>query len=116
MPHPTNAAARPHLRLPNDASKVQQAALAIDEMDGSFINERKDFLLSRSLDVEKAVERDVEIIGKTMNRMVTNDTNSIIRITSAKPIVGWRYQGIHANDPISDENTWSTSSLLFQNL
>lgn len=57
--------------------------------------------------MKEAVERDLEIIGEAMNRIITRDNNFIIIITSAKAIVGLRNQVIHAYDNISDENIWS---------
>lgn len=82
--------------------------MAIDEIDGYFINEQKDFFKYRdNLMLKRAVERDLEIIGEAMNRIITRDNNYIIKITSAKAIVGLRNQVIHAYDNISDENIWS---------
>jgi uncharacterized protein with HEPN domain len=82
--------------------------MAIDEIDGYFINEQKDFFKYRdNLMLKRAVERDLEIIGEAMNRIITRDNSYIIKITSAKAIVGLRNQVIHAYDNISDENIWS---------
>ena len=82
--------------------------MAIDEIDSYFINEPKDFFKYRSnLMLKRAVERDLEIIGEAMNRIITRDQSIEIKITNAKAIIGLRNQVIHAYDNISDENIWS---------
>ncbi len=57
--------------------------------------------------LKRAVERDLEIIGEAMNRILTKDSSFEVRITNAKSIIGLRNQVIHAYDNISDENIWS---------
>ena len=54
----------------------------------------------------RAVERDLEIIGEAMNRILTRDSEFLLKITNAKSIVSLRNQVIHAYDNISDENIW----------
>lgn len=82
--------------------------MAIDEIDGYFIKEQKDFFKYRdNLMLKRAVERDLEIIGEAMNRIITRDNSYLIKITNARAIIGLRNQVIHAYDNISDENIWS---------
>ena len=82
--------------------------MAIDEIDSYFVNEQKDFFKYRdNLMLKRAVERDLEIIGEAINRIITRDTDFEFRITNAKAIIGLRNQVIHAYDNISDENIWS---------
>ena len=57
--------------------------------------------------LKRAVERDLEIIGEAMNRILTRDNEFHLKISNAKAIVGLRNQVIHAYDSISDENIWS---------
>ncbi len=57
--------------------------------------------------LKRAVERDLEIIGEAVNRIIKQDSNYIDQISNAKAIVGLRNQVIHAYDNISDENIWS---------
>lgn len=57
--------------------------------------------------LKRAVERDLEIIGEAVNRIIKRDSSFIERISNAKAIVGLRNQVIHAYDNISDENIWS---------
>lgn len=82
--------------------------MAIDEIDSYFIDEQKDFLKYRdNLMLKRAVERDLEIIGEAINRIITRDKDFEVKITNAKAIIGLRNQVIHAYDNISDENIWS---------
>ncbi len=82
--------------------------IAIDEIDWYFINHEKDFLkYKQNLMLKRAVERDLEIIGEAINRILTRDSTFETKITGARSIVGLRNQVIHAYDNISDENIWS---------
>jgi uncharacterized protein with HEPN domain len=55
--------------------------------------------------LKRAVERNLEIIGEAMNRILKEDP--IIPIEEAYRIVGLRNQIIHGYDSISDENIWA---------
>jgi uncharacterized protein with HEPN domain len=82
--------------------------IAIEEVDGYFPEQERDFLKYRqNLMLKRAVERNLEIIGEAMNRILTRDKEFESKITNAKSIVGLRNQVIHAYDNISDENIWS---------
>lgn len=82
--------------------------MAIDEIDSYFENEQKDFFKYRNnLMLKRAVERDLEIIGEAINRIITRDKDFETKITNARAIIGLRNQVIHAYDNISDENIWS---------
>ncbi len=82
--------------------------IAITEIESYFENSEKDFFKYReNLMLKRAVERDLEIIGEAINRIITKDSNFESKITNAKSIIGLRNQVIHAYDSISDENIWS---------
>ena len=82
--------------------------IAIDEIDSYFETHDKDFFKYRSnLMLKRAVERDLEIIGEAINRIVKKDESFHDKITNARAIIGLRNQVIHAYDTISDENIWS---------
>jgi uncharacterized protein with HEPN domain len=82
--------------------------MAIDEIDGYFEGKEKNFFQYReNLMLKRAIERNLEIIGEAMNRIIKNDKGLEDRITNAKAIIGLRNQVIHAYDNISDENIWS---------
>lgn len=57
--------------------------------------------------LKRAVERDLEIIGEAINRILKRDPTFENKIKDAKAIIGLRNQVIHAYDNISDENIWS---------
>lgn len=82
--------------------------IAINEIDGYFLEHPKDFLkYSQNLMLKRAVERDLEIIGEAMNRILKMDKDFALKITNAKSIISLRNQVIHAYDNISDESIWS---------
>lgn len=79
--------------------------IAIDEIDSYFINREKRFEdYSKDIILKRAIERDLEIIGEAINRILIIDPN--FPIQNARKIVGLRNQIIHAYDNISDENIW----------
>jgi len=55
-------------------------------------------------DVKFATERDLEIIGEAMSRILREDSE--FPIENAQRIVGLRNQIIHGYDSVSDENIW----------
>jgi uncharacterized protein with HEPN domain len=57
--------------------------------------------------LKRAVERNLEIIGEAVNRIISRDKSFIEKISNSKAIIGLRNQVIHAYDNISDENIWS---------
>ena len=52
-----------------------------------------------------AVERDIEIIGEAMNRILKEDSN--IAITNSRKIVDARNYIIHGHDSLSADILWS---------
>jgi len=82
--------------------------LSIDEIESFFGNEEKDFFKYRAnIMLKRAVERNLEIIGEAVNRIITRDENFSEKISNSKAIIGLRNQVIHAYDNISDETIWS---------
>jgi uncharacterized protein with HEPN domain len=81
---------------------------AIKEIDSYFEKEEKDFLKYKSnLMLKRAIERDLEIIGEAINRIITKESSFVDKITDSRAIIGLRNQVIHAYDSISDENIWA---------
>lgn len=79
---------------------------SIDEIF-SFLPEKKDFFeYQNDLKTKKAVERNIEIIGEAVNRIL-NYKNCIVEIKNAKKIVGTRNRIAHEYDNISDEVIWT---------
>ena len=82
---------------------------AIKEIESYFIEWPRDFNQYKSNTIlKRAIERDLEIIGEAVNRILNR--NPDIQIENAKRIVNLRNQIIHAYDNISDENIWAIVS------
>ncbi|MGZ5244606.1 MAG: HepT-like ribonuclease domain-containing protein [Bacteroidia bacterium] len=82
---------------------IQNAIIEIEEYFTVF---PKDFNQYKSNTLlKRAVERDLEIIGEAVNRIIKIEPEFPIR--NAVRIIGLRNQIIHAYDNISDENVWS---------
>lgn len=79
----------------------QEINLYFEKKEKNFFEYQKNTMLKR------AVERDLEIIGEAVNRILKRDSSFIDKIQNAKAIIGLRNQIIHAYDNISDENIWS---------
>ncbi len=79
---------------------------AIVEIESYFVGIPRDFnQYSSNLILKRAVERDLEIIGEAVNRILKQEPD--FSIENAKSIIGLRNQIIHAYDNISDENIWA---------
>ena len=79
--------------------------LAIEEIDTFFINRTKRFdIYCNDTLLRRGIERNLEIIGEAMNRILKDEPN--INIGNAKRIVGLRNQISHGYDSVSDENIW----------
>jgi uncharacterized protein with HEPN domain len=74
-----------------------------------FLGEKRDFYsYKKDLKTKKAVERNIEIIGEAVNRILKIDGN--FPIENAKKIIGTRNRIIHSYDNISDEVIWTIVS------
>lgn len=74
-----------------------------------FIGEERNFITyQEDLKTKKAVERNLEIIGEAINRILKADSS--IQIKNAKNIIGTRNRIIHSYDNISDEVIWTIVS------
>jgi len=79
--------------------------LAIDEIDSFFLDREMRFEdYTKDIKLKRAIERDLEIIGEAINRILIIEPE--FPIQNARKIVGLRNQIIHAYDTISDENIW----------
>ena len=54
---------------------------------------------------KRAVERNMEIIGEAVNRILKRDKN--FKLTNARQIIGTRNRIIHTYDKITDDLIWS---------
>jgi uncharacterized protein with HEPN domain len=81
---------------------IQQSINEIYE----FLGEKRDFkAYQQDLKTKKAVERNLEIIGEAVTRILKIDNN--FPIENAKQIIGTRNRIIHSYDNISDEVLWT---------
>lgn len=82
--------------------------MAISEIELFFENRNKNFFeYQKDTILKRAIERNLEIISETVNRIVKRNNEYTQKISEAKSIIGLRNQIIHAYDSISDENIWS---------
>jgi len=71
-----------------------------------FLPVEEDFLLfQKDLKTRKAIERNLEIIGEALNRILR--INSDINITNARRIVNTRNRIIHGYDTVSEDIIWA---------
>ena len=77
---------------------------SIDEIY-DFLPEKRDFFeFQKDIKTKKAVERNIEIIGEAVNRIIKN---SNIEVQNAKQIIGTRNRIAHEYDNISNEVIWT---------
>jgi uncharacterized protein with HEPN domain len=78
---------------------------AIVEIEGFFNNEPKEFAkYQNDLRTKRAVERNIEIIGEALSRILKLDET--ITITNSRKIVDTRNRIIHGYDSVSDDVIW----------
>jgi len=87
-------------------SWLEDIIRSIDEIF-EFLPEKKDFFeFQKDLKTKKAVERNLEIIGEAVNRIM-NYKNCEIEIQNSRQIIGTRNRIAHEYDNISDEVIWT---------
>ena len=80
--------------------------MAINEINSYFEDDKRDFFSFKQNTMRKrAVERNLEIIGEAINRILVKDPD--IQIINARKIVNLRNHVIHSYDNISDESIWA---------
>jgi uncharacterized protein with HEPN domain len=78
---------------------------AIMEIDSFFIDRKKEFAnYEADLRTKRAIERNIEIIGEAMNRVLRKDET--ITITNSRKLVDVRNRIIHGYDSVSDDVIW----------
>jgi uncharacterized protein with HEPN domain len=79
--------------------------LAIEEIDSFFIDTEKSYdSYIKDIRLRRAIERNLEIIGEAMSRILKEDPD--FEIEHARRTIGLRNQIIHGYDSVSDENIW----------
>ena len=83
-------------------SIIQEIELVKTKTNNNFTSFQSDIILQR------AVERDLEIIGEAIRKIMEIDPE--IKITSAKNIIGLRNIISHAYDSVEPEIIWGNYS------
>ena len=79
---------------------------AINEIESFFSDRPKSFEAYQSdLRTRRAIERNIEIIGEALHRILSKD--SLIQISNSRKIVDTRNRIIHGYDSVSDDLIWS---------
>lgn len=70
-----------------------------------FLPQKRDFLIFKDdLKTKKAIERNLEIIGEALNRILKEEPE--INITDSRKIVDTRNRIIHGYDSVSEDVIW----------
>ena len=79
---------------------------AINEIESFFADRPKTFEAYKSdLRTRRAVERNIEIIGEALKRILNKD--SLFELSNSRKIVDTRNRIIHGYDSVSDDIIWS---------
>ncbi len=79
--------------------------MAIHEIDSFFTDTPRTFIAFRQdIKTRRAVERNVEIIGEAMKRILQKEP--MLDLPDARKIVDTRNRIIHGYDTVSDEIMW----------
>jgi len=78
---------------------------SINEIESYFVDTPKMFeVYKNDLKTKRAVERNIEIIGEAMSRILKE--NNHIEIANSRKIVDVRNRIIHGYDSVSDDVIW----------
>lgn len=78
---------------------------SINEIESYFVDTPKLFeVYQNDLRTKRAVERNIEIIGEAMSRILKEDNQ--IQISNSRKIVDVRNRIIHGYDSVSDDVIW----------
>lgn len=78
---------------------------SINEIESYYVDTPKIFeIYQNDLRTKRAVERNIEIIGEAMNRILKLDSEIVI--SNSRKIVDVRNRIIHGYDSVSDEVIW----------
>ena len=77
---------------------------SIIEINDFLPIERNFFEFQKDLKTRKAIERNIEIIGEAMDRILKTDID--IQITDSRKIVDTRNRISHGYDSVSDDIIW----------
>ncbi len=87
------------------ASWLADIKQAIDEIN-EFLPDKKDFFaFQKDIKTKRAIERNIEIIGEAVNRILKAEPN--FPITKARKIVDTRNRISHGYDSVSEDIIWA---------
>ena len=79
---------------------------SINEIDSYYEGKPKVFEeYTSDIKTKRAIERDLEIIGEAVNRIIKKDND--FKLENSEKIIGTRNRIIHGYDNISDDMIWS---------
>lgn len=79
---------------------------SITEIESYFSERPKRFdIYQKEIRTKRAIERNIEIIGEAVNRIIKKDSN--IQITNSRKIVDTRNHISHGYDKVSDDVIWA---------
>jgi len=79
---------------------------AITEIESFLADRPKDFSTYQAdIRTKRAVERNIEIVGEAVNRILKKDSS--FEITNARQIIATRNRISHGYDAVSDDMIWS---------
>ncbi len=81
---------------------------AIEEIEQDLPQEKNFILYKQNRTAKRAIERNLEIIGEAMFRILSKEPN--IEISKSRKIVDLRNRIIHGYDSISDEIIWTIAT------
>lgn len=81
---------------------IEQAIIEVE----TFLPQQKNFLeFQKDVKTKRAVERNIEIIGEAVHRIIKSDPS--IAISNTRRIVDTRNRIIHGYDSVSEEILWA---------
>jgi len=79
---------------------------SINEIESYYEDKPRKFEeFTADIKTKRAVERNLEIIGEAVNRILRKDKN--FQLENAEKIIGTRNRIIHGYDKVSDDLIWS---------
>ena len=78
---------------------------AIQEINDFLPAERNFLAFQKDIKTKRAIERNIEIIGEAMSRILKKEPD--FQITNARKIVATRNRVIHGYDSVSEDVIWA---------
>jgi uncharacterized protein with HEPN domain len=93
--------------MPPETAKLLYDMKSAAERIGRFVSGKTfDHFLTDEL-LRSGVERQFEIIGEAMTRLMKRDQKTAEKISDYRKIAGFRNALVHGYDSIDDDTTWN---------